>query len=119
MKKLILFLGLVAIGYYSKASSDGQLDSTFHTNGKLITSFATYSSFQDVVIDSNHKILVAGTGNAGITYDFYIQRYNTDGSLDLTFGTNGQTIVDFFNDYDQAIGIGLQSDGKIIVGGKA
>ncbi len=118
MKQLSLFVLLLCF-YTSHAQVAGTLDSTFNNNGKLVTSFDFYSSFQDVLVQADGKILLAGTGGSGSAYNFYVVRLNTNGTYDNTFGTNGKVSIDFFNDYDQATTIGLQSDGKIIIGGKA
>jgi len=43
--------------------------------------------------------------------------YAQDGSLDLSFGTNGKVITNIGSIYDQITSIALQSDGKIVVAG--
>ena len=48
-----------------------------------------------------------------------LSRYNADGTQDLGFGTNGVVIVTFNNASDTARGLALQSDGKIVVVGRA
>jgi len=45
-------------------------------------------------------------------------RYNTDGSLDSSFGVSGIVTTDFTsNSTDQAKGVALQADGKIVAVG--
>jgi uncharacterized delta-60 repeat protein len=47
-------------------------------------------------------------------------RYETDGDLDPAFGTGGVALVDFPGAApEQAMAVGLQSDGKIVLGGYA
>ena len=48
-------------------------------------------------------------------YDFALARYDNDGVLDTTFGTNGIVTTNFGNGYANAIA--LQKDGKIVVAG--
>ena len=48
-----------------------------------------------------------------------LSRYNADGTQDLGFGTNGVVIATFNNNSDTAHGLALQSDGKIVVVGRA
>jgi len=48
-----------------------------------------------------------------------LSRYNADGTQDLGFGTNGVAIATFNNNSDAARGLALQSDGKIVVVGRA
>ena len=59
--------------------------------------------------------LAAGTGGG----DFALARYNANGSPDTSFSGDGKQTTDFFGDYDQANGVALQGDGKIVVAGSA
>jgi uncharacterized delta-60 repeat protein/RHS repeat-associated protein len=63
---------------------------------------------------SNGKVLAGGySGN-----DFAVFKYNTDGSLDTSFGTGGKKIVDVGSStVDKAYAMALQQDGKILVAG--
>ena len=64
------------------------------------------------VVQPDGKILVVGEQDN----DYMVSRYNTDGTLDTSFGTNG--IATFhINGNDEARAIALQSDGKIVVAG--
>ena len=95
----------------------GSLDPTFGTGGIVTTSF---TGFNDAIanvtaIQSDGKILVAGQipnsqglGEAGVA------RYNTDGSLDSSFGTAGVVTT---SENVSIFGIAVLSDGKIVVGG--
>jgi uncharacterized delta-60 repeat protein len=53
----------------------------------------------------------------GSDNDFAIVRYNTDGSLDSTFGTGGKLTTPIGSGDDNADSVVLQSDGKIVVAG--
>jgi uncharacterized delta-60 repeat protein len=55
--------------------------------------------------------------NGAGTYDFALARYQTDGSIDPSFGHGGKVITDFGLSYDWAYALVLQPDGKIVVGG--
>jgi uncharacterized delta-60 repeat protein len=89
----------------------GTLDPSFGTGGKV---FQGSIPFQAVAVEPDGKI-VAVSNQGG---DFAIVRYNTDGSLDTGFGTNGITKVDFASGSDdQAFDVAVQSDGKIVVVG--
>ena len=41
-------------------------------------------------MQADGKILVAGYGYNGLNYDFALVRYNSDGSLDTSFSTDGK-----------------------------
>src|SRR5262249_14014034 len=65
------------------------------------------------------KIVAAGQTNPGSGYDdFALARYTTSGSLDTTFGSGGKVTTDFAGNYDQAYGVAIQSDGKIVAAGR-
>ena len=49
--------------------------------------------------------------------DFAVARYNTDGSLDTTFGIGGRVTTDL-SGWDRAYALAIQSDGKIVVAGE-
>lgn len=51
-------------------------------------------------------------------FDFALARYNSDGSLDSSFGSAGKVSTDFFGNLDIAVAVALQSDGKIIASGQ-
>src|SRR5260370_40272290 len=73
-----------------------------------------------VELDANGKLVVggwAGSGSAPVLFNFALVRYNTDGSLDTTFGTGGKTITDFGDDY-RANALTQQGNGKFILMGK-
>ena len=44
-------------------------------------------------------------------------RYNTDGSLDTSFDSDGKVTTDFGSANDYARSVAIQSDGKIVVAG--
>ena len=99
-------------------NTDGSLDSSFGSNGIVTTRF-----FEDkdcafsIVLQPDGKVILAGiTSTPESQDDFAIVRYNTDGSLDSTFGIGGKVNTDF-GDTERALAIALQSDGKIVVAG--
>lgn len=100
---------------------DGGLDPSFGTGGKVATAFGNgggSDEAQAVAVQPDGKILVAGASDQGATgYDFALARYNADGTLDATFGTNGRIITSFGNGADRAYALVVQPDGKIVVGG--
>ena len=58
--------------------------------------------------------MVVGGGGPG--RDFALARYNADGSLDPTFAGDGMQTIDF-GDVDEASGVVLQGDGKVVAAG--
>jgi uncharacterized delta-60 repeat protein len=102
-------------------NTDGSLDKTFGKNGKVITDFNKNNDRAgSCTIQSNGKILVVGSTANPINpnqTDFAIARYKTDGSLDSSFGSFGELIIDFDNRSDYASCVALQEDNKIVVTG--
>ncbi len=99
---------------------DGSPDSTFGKDWLVYAPFPTDARAGAVTIQFDGKIVVVGTvRNDGPGWDdFALARYNTDGSLDATFGTHGTVVTDLSggNDWGQAAAI--QADGRIIAAGR-
>jgi uncharacterized delta-60 repeat protein len=101
------------------AGTAGSLDSTFGTGGKVTTDFANNSDqAHDVAFQSDGKIIAGGSAivNPAQQYDFALTRYNTNGSLDASFGNGGKVTTDFGGD-DDIVRIAIQPDGKIVAVG--
>jgi uncharacterized delta-60 repeat protein len=118
----VLISLIITIGFTTLQSpawaADGDLDTTFGTGGKVTTAIGSSPDVAySVVVQSDGKIVAVGY--TGSYTDFAVVRYNTDGSLDTTFGTGGKVITDIggLTANDIATSVVLQSDGKIIVAG--
>jgi len=123
--------GKIVVGGYStngtdidfalvRYNIDGSPDNSFGTNGKLTTDFGGNQDYgSSVVLQVDKKIVVAGYSYNGTDRDFALARYNIDGSLDNSFGTNGKLITDFAGYDDYGTSVALQEDGKIVVAGKS
>jgi uncharacterized delta-60 repeat protein len=99
-------------------AAEGDLDPTFGLGGKVKTDFGnTFDAAEEVAVQPDGKIVVAGNRFTS-TGDFAVARYNTDGSLDTTFGTGGLVFTDLNGgSFDFARAMALQPDGKIVVAG--
>jgi uncharacterized delta-60 repeat protein len=86
--------------------------------GKVSTAFGGDETA--MVLQSDGKIIMVG-GSGGTGSDFALARYRADGTLDETFGSlhTGMVTTDIAGGADDALGVALQSDGKIIVVGTA
>src|SRR5262249_7496655 len=94
----------------------GSLDTTFGNSGIVTTAFNTISQPDAVAVQSDGKIVVAGGALLTPGGVIAIVRYNTDGSLDNSFGGNGKVITNI-SGYDVARALAIQADGKIVVTG--
>jgi uncharacterized delta-60 repeat protein len=102
-------------GGIARFNQNGVIDSTFGNEGKLLTNS---TNIQNLLIQGDGKILVAGgTGIGPYMSAYNVTRYNTDGTIDASFGVNGstQTRIGF---EDIAYDAALQPDGKIIIVGR-
>lgn len=98
----------------------GTLDSDFDADGKLNTVInINGSGVSKLLMQADGKIIAVGNAHNGVDYDFAAARYNTDGSLDNSFATNGKFQLDVGNKYNYGYSAALQSDGKIVIAGNA
>jgi uncharacterized delta-60 repeat protein len=105
---------------------NGSLDTSFGSGGIVTTVFPGDGSYAfAVALQSDGKIIAAGTdfvdfnpGDMSDT-DFALARYNSDGSLDTTFGNGGTVTTDFFGTEDDVFSVLIQPDGKIVAVGSA
>jgi len=123
---------LVVAGYsYIPASStfdfavlrynpNGNLDTSFSGDGRLITNFGAIDEAYDVALQADGKPIVVGKtcANGGTNCDVALARYNANGSLDNTFSGDGKQITDYGGlDNGSLGGVAIQADGKIVVAG--
>jgi len=102
-------------------NSNGNLDTSFGTGGIVTTSISDMADMvSGIAVQADGKIVVVGnTTTSGFAVDLAVVRYNTDGSLDNSFGTSGIVTTSISNGSEMASGIAVQSDGKIVVTGSA
>lgn len=117
MRKILLFV--FSFGTLLSYSQDGTLDTSFGTGGKVVSPINGDERANALVIQPDGKIVVAGyTYSSVYGNDIACLRYNTNGTLDATFGTNGVATLDLqLGSDDKAMAIDIQSDGKLVVAG--
>jgi uncharacterized delta-60 repeat protein len=100
-------------------NTDGSLDTTFDADGVAVyDSGPGTESGWAVALQADGKPVVTGYSSNGMDNDLVLVRFNTDGSLDTTFGTNGVAVYDGGSS-DLARAIAIQTDGKALVTGSA
>jgi len=96
----------------------GTLDASFGTGGRVTTDFAgSGDGVGAIAIQPDGKLVAAGAATINWQGDFALARYNSDGTLDASFGTSGRVTTDLGGFYDGANSVALQSDGKIVAAG--
>lgn len=109
-------------------NTDGSLDASFGASGRVFTNFLNPNptepndSAGEIFIQGNGKITVAGRVHH-LAFEYGIARYNNDGSLDSSFGQNGQITANLprqaSGNASKETAMAIQGDGKIILGGFA
>src|SRR5437870_4521249 len=99
----------------ARYNPNGSLDSSFGSGGRVLTDFGLDDEARAVVLQADGKIVVAG-GFGGAF--FALARYNADGTLDPSFGSEGRVFTNF-GGRDGARALALQADGKIVATGFA
>ncbi|MGB7157781.1 MAG: hypothetical protein WBD40_06930, partial [Tepidisphaeraceae bacterium] len=75
-----------------RLNPNGSLDTTFDGDGIETTDYGTSTDkAHDVTVQPDGKIVIVGSGGG----DLILGRYNTDGSQDTTFSTDGEVKTDF------------------------
>ena len=98
---------------------DGALDNSFSQDGRLITAIgAEDDDAFSAALQPDGRILLVGESDNGTDLDVAMVRYNTDGSLDTSFGVGGKVTTAIGNERDQARSVVVQPDGKILVAGQ-
>lgn len=101
---------------------DGTLDTTFGTNGIVISDGVTgvhdSASGYAIALGSNGKIFVTGhcRNISNGPLEMIIWKFNTDGTPDTSFGDDG-IVTSGGNDSDRGNAIAIDSNGKILVVG--
>jgi uncharacterized delta-60 repeat protein len=102
----------------AKYNSNGSLDTAFGTNGEVITDFNGKDDYANAIqVLNDGSFLVAGFATHKGSYDFALAKYNSNGSLDMAFGTNGKVMTDFNRANDYASAMQVLNDGSILVAG--
>ena len=112
-------VALLVVAVPSAEASPGDLDTSFSSDGKLLTDIGTTDSGRAVAIQADGKIVIAGYARMGSDDDFAVARYESDGGLDTTFSSDGLTTIDFDDKNESGYAVAIQSDGKIVVAGRA
>lgn len=101
-------------------NTNGSLDNNFGSNGKVITPVNTADDYSwSCAFQNDGKILVGGLSSINGNLDFALVRYNSNGTLDNSFGANGKVTTPVGPASDKGRSVTLQTDGKIVLGGNS
>jgi len=104
----------------ARLNMDGTLDTTFGTNGVVVTDFSHADDIAyDLAVLPNGKILAVGQATVGNNVKFGVARFLNDGTLDANFAAGGTKSFGFGGGYNIAYGVAIQDDGNIVITGVA
>ena len=105
----------------ARYNSNGSLDTTFNSTGKVTTSIDINGAYgASVAVQSDGKIVVAGSSGSYPNDDLALVRYNPNGSLDTTFNGIGKVTTSFVGRTgSRAASLTIQGDGNIVAAGVA
>ena len=103
----------------ARLNTNGSADTGFGTGGVVVTSIGTTISIANAVaLQGDGKIVIGGQwfNPSSTTDDFLVARYNTNGTIDGTFGSGGKTTTDAGN-HNRLFSLAILANGKIVGSG--
>lgn len=120
---LLLYSALLLQAGHAQAAAPGALDPLFSGDGKVLEDFAgspTSSVLNDVLQQGDGKLLVAGyRRDETLTPAMAVARFNSDGTLDTSFSSDGRQSVTFSGGRSSAQAVALTPGGKPLLAGSA
>ena len=106
-----------------RLNAGGTIDTTFGTSGVVSTTFGSGKNGETaygLAQQADGNLLVIGGAGTSTSGGFDIARYNTNGTLDASFGANGQVTTLFPNTtWSTGLNIAVLLSGKIVASGTA
>ena len=98
---------------------DGVPDPSFGTDGFAYVQIPLQDERAfGVALQPDGKIVLAGSVYGTTQKDVQVARLDASGALDPSFGTGGVVVSNIANQDDFAYDLALQTDGKLVVGGR-
>jgi uncharacterized delta-60 repeat protein len=95
----------------------GRLDRSFGKGGIVSPKLGRPAEALAIALQPDGKVLVAGAIGEGSNNPALLARFNSDGSLDSTFGSGGLVETTLGGQVGAVLALALQPDGKIVAGG--
>jgi len=94
---------------------------SFGSGGKVMSAILDDSYAIALTIQPDNRLVVAGSASTrdGSGTAFAVARYNSDGSLDPSFGSGGKATHDFFGTGSIVRAVAFRADGEIVAAGSA
>lgn len=94
--------------------ADGSLDATFGEDGKLIGLFeSVIGAARGVAVTADGELVVAGHAQ----HDVALAKLTQDGEPVAEFGNGGRVLTKLSDNWDEATGLAIDSEGRFVLGG--
>ena len=120
---MVVMVGLLSLagcemeGLDEASLLSGTLDSSFGNDGIATTDRGFGDSANSVIIDSQGRIVMAGSSSNGTNQDIVVVRYTPDGTLDTSFSGDGIATSPVGTGDDYGNSVALDGQGRIVVAG--
>ncbi|MES2128830.1 MAG: hypothetical protein V4463_16295 [Pseudomonadota bacterium] len=103
----------------TRMNGDGSLDTSYGSGGRVDLGSNFNLGFVDMKTEGDGKVVLAMSTLTSGNENFKVMRVNGDGSPDTSFGGSGTVVVAVGAGLDEARGLAIQADGKILVSGQS
>jgi uncharacterized delta-60 repeat protein len=105
--------------FIARYSANGSIDRTFGSEGVVRNGIIGGEIVANrVLIQSDGRIVVAGTQTAQLTERMFVRRYNADGTVDYSFSRDGQHVFAACDGDGAGNDAARDSQGRIVVAGR-
>ncbi|QOV90286.1 hypothetical protein [Humisphaera borealis] len=102
-----------SVGIIRRYNADGSLDSTFGSNGQVVTATGTNDAYYNIALEPTGKLVTVSGARGG---DFLVARYSTKGKV-AAYGTKGSAVIDLGGTAEIAFGLAAAADGSVYFAG--
>jgi uncharacterized delta-60 repeat protein len=103
----------------ARFSNDGHLDPSFNGRGSIRFSVSDGADrAAALALEPDGGVILAGYAAAGGRDEWGVARLGPHGHLDPSFGDRGVTVTSFGGGFDEASGVAVQPNGKVVVVGR-
>src|ERR1041384_1875259 len=102
----------------ARYNPNGSLDTSFDSDGRVTMPNSVQFEPTAFALQPNGKMVIVGRDfSLFFNSAFAIARFNSDGSMDETFGSGGRLTTPVGTGHSAAFAVATQTDGRIVAGG--
>lgn len=104
--------------FFTQLDLNGKTDNTFADDGEVsITGDSFDIAVHSIRLQKDGKILAGGSSSKNDTTKARLFRLNADGSLDTTYGSDGEFVLSIDDDQSVIYDLAIGSDGEVTITG--